>query len=353
MKKMKNFLVLCSAAFCFALALSGCNNGGGASNATYTVTFDSNGGSAVEAQTVKHGEKVTKPADPTKTDYVFAGWYEDSVTVTPFDFNIEITADWTLYAGWKTNSSGGGSGDNSGSGDSGQTDNHSGSKDAITTGATAKVGQYYYELASYTETMGSPVAAWKNEAVDAEANDEVVFYVDGQVMSVFSDGDSDGNNITEAHPMTEAVQSVHIKTGGTMAIYFKQWNDGVYTFWITTPSGGGSSGGNTPNPGEGYALAVEVAADFQGTDEGKYGAGGAVTYIYAFKGDANEWLDAASGSVTIPNTYDHFIVVRMDPSKPGTWDGKWNQTADIAIDTSKTKVIITGWGEGTLAYSYE
>lgn len=40
-----------------------------------TVTFDTNGGSAVDPQTVDYDEKVTEPAAPTKTGYTFAGWY--------------------------------------------------------------------------------------------------------------------------------------------------------------------------------------------------------------------------------------------------------------------------------------
>jgi len=44
----------------------------------YTVTFNSNGGSAVASQTVNEGDDATKPADPTQTGYVFAGWYEEA-----------------------------------------------------------------------------------------------------------------------------------------------------------------------------------------------------------------------------------------------------------------------------------
>ena len=43
--------------------------------AEYDVTFDSDGGSAVEAQKVKYNEKAVKPADPTKEGYTFKGWF--------------------------------------------------------------------------------------------------------------------------------------------------------------------------------------------------------------------------------------------------------------------------------------
>ncbi len=73
---------------------------------TYTVTFNSNGGSAVEAKTVKDGEKVTKPANPTNTDTTktFGGWYTDAACTQAFDFNTPITANITLYAKWNTQS---------------------------------------------------------------------------------------------------------------------------------------------------------------------------------------------------------------------------------------------------------
>ena len=70
---------------------------------TYTVTFETNGGSAVVSQSVTDGSKATKPADPTKTDYTFDGWYADATFAKAFDFNTAITADTTIYAKWKEN----------------------------------------------------------------------------------------------------------------------------------------------------------------------------------------------------------------------------------------------------------
>ena len=67
----------------------------------HTVTFNSNGGSAVEAQSVVDGELATKPApDPTREGYTFGGWYIDEATLVPFNFSTPIVADVTLYAKW-------------------------------------------------------------------------------------------------------------------------------------------------------------------------------------------------------------------------------------------------------------
>ena len=41
----------------------------------YTVTFDSNGGTAVKSQVVEDNDKAIKPVDPTKEGYTFLGWF--------------------------------------------------------------------------------------------------------------------------------------------------------------------------------------------------------------------------------------------------------------------------------------
>ena len=71
---------------------------------SYTVTFfNSNGGTAVGSQTIDHGGKATKPADPTKTGYTFAGWYTEAECTNIFDFNTPITSPTTIYAKWNAN----------------------------------------------------------------------------------------------------------------------------------------------------------------------------------------------------------------------------------------------------------
>ena len=74
----------------------------------HTVTFDTDGGSAVDAQKVAYGGKATAPAAPTKSGYTFAGWY--LADGTKYDFSTPVTANLTLTAHWTRNSSGGGGG---------------------------------------------------------------------------------------------------------------------------------------------------------------------------------------------------------------------------------------------------
>ena len=67
----------------------------------FTVTFDSQGGSDVAPAVVKKGDTVSKPADPTKGDDIFDGWYTDKEGQHKFDFDTPIFADLTLYANWR------------------------------------------------------------------------------------------------------------------------------------------------------------------------------------------------------------------------------------------------------------
>ncbi|MEO2207774.1 InlB B-repeat-containing protein [Paenibacillus pabuli] len=72
---------------------------------SYTVNFDSNGGTAVDDQSVQYGELATAPVDPTLAGHTFAGWFTDSGLSQRFDFdNRAVTGDLTLYAKWTINS---------------------------------------------------------------------------------------------------------------------------------------------------------------------------------------------------------------------------------------------------------
>ena len=72
---------------------------------THTVTFDTDGAGEIPSQTIAHGEKATKPTDPTKDGYTFLGWYfgED---VWSF-IGYVVTEDMTLTAKWEEISDGG------------------------------------------------------------------------------------------------------------------------------------------------------------------------------------------------------------------------------------------------------
>lgn len=69
---------------------------------SYTVTFNSNGGTDVPSQVVEEGQTATEPTAPTKGTDPFEGWYSDAELTQAFVFTTPITADITLYAKWGT-----------------------------------------------------------------------------------------------------------------------------------------------------------------------------------------------------------------------------------------------------------
>ena len=69
-------------------------------SATHTVSFDTDGGSAVDAQKILRGQKATEPAACEKAGYNFAGWYKDA---SVYDFTTPVLEDFTLRAAWTAN----------------------------------------------------------------------------------------------------------------------------------------------------------------------------------------------------------------------------------------------------------
>lgn len=68
----------------------------------YTVTFETNGGSSVAAQSVINGKTVAQPAQtPEREGYVFWGWYADADYTSSFAFDTQpVTQNITVYARW-------------------------------------------------------------------------------------------------------------------------------------------------------------------------------------------------------------------------------------------------------------
>jgi uncharacterized repeat protein (TIGR02543 family) len=127
MKKLKSVLPVPAALLAALLAaallagLAGCEQPSGATpgnqnngnttdpddNTTpgsFTVTFDSRGGSSVEAQTVAKGEAASKPSpDPARDGYAFAGWFAgEGEDAEDWSFTGDtVASNITLYARWK------------------------------------------------------------------------------------------------------------------------------------------------------------------------------------------------------------------------------------------------------------
>lgn len=67
----------------------------------YTITFQTNGGSAISAVTLEYGQTLSAPAtNPTKADHRFAGWYTDTALQAAVAWPITVTENKTVYAAW-------------------------------------------------------------------------------------------------------------------------------------------------------------------------------------------------------------------------------------------------------------
>ena len=103
---MKHLLLWVCAFITCAIATTGCSNDDDNPQQMFTVTFDSQGGSEVKSQQVPSGGKATEPADPTKADASFGGWYTGTDYAKAWNFDTDVvTSDMTLYAQWNTASS--------------------------------------------------------------------------------------------------------------------------------------------------------------------------------------------------------------------------------------------------------
>ena len=98
-------------------------------NAGMKVSFSTGEGSKVDFQTTAANGSVTKPADPTREGYTFAGWYTDAACTKTYDFATAVTSDMTLYAKWTKNEA-----------SSPDTDNAGGKKDNAGTQSASQGG---------------------------------------------------------------------------------------------------------------------------------------------------------------------------------------------------------------------
>jgi uncharacterized repeat protein (TIGR02543 family) len=70
----------------------------------YSVQFDSQGGSDVQAQIVHEGGFISEPVSPSLNGFTFDGWFTDESLLISWDFAVDaVTADITLFAKWVEN----------------------------------------------------------------------------------------------------------------------------------------------------------------------------------------------------------------------------------------------------------
>ncbi|WP_227394354.1 InlB B-repeat-containing protein [Jeotgalibacillus aurantiacus] len=70
---------------------------------TYSVTYVSNEGTFVPAETVDYDQTFSEPTSPVKAGHTFVGWYTDEELTTEYDFDTKVSSNLTLYAKWSIN----------------------------------------------------------------------------------------------------------------------------------------------------------------------------------------------------------------------------------------------------------
>ena len=68
----------------------------------YYIAFQTNGGSVVDAIISKYNKEITKPEDPVKQGYTFAGWYTDEALTKKYTIpSVMPNEDRIVYAKWE------------------------------------------------------------------------------------------------------------------------------------------------------------------------------------------------------------------------------------------------------------
>ncbi len=228
---------------------------------SYTVSFDSNGGTAVANQTIVYGQTVSVPSAPTKTGYTFDGWYSDASLQTLYSFATPIGAsNMTLYAKWTTNSypvAYNGNGHTGGAAQAGSSHDYGSSVTVQgNSGGLAKTGHSF--------------AGWNTAA------------------------DGTGTQYDEADTITIGAEGVTL---------YAQWSVNDYE---VSYEGNGNDGGTVPAGGEfPYGTNVTVHAN----------SGGLVKTGHTFAG----WNTKADGTGTSYDEADTFILGAEDETLYAQW----------------------------------
>lgn len=102
MNPMKKSGFIAAAIFLmFFVACGGNGNKNNSSSQTYSVSFNSNGGSSITAMQVNRGGSISAPTpEPTRTGFIFNGWYSNSGLTNSVTFPYAVNGNITLYAKW-------------------------------------------------------------------------------------------------------------------------------------------------------------------------------------------------------------------------------------------------------------
>ncbi len=189
----------------------------------YTVTFDSQGGTAVSAQTVDYGSTISQPADPVLTGYTFAGWFTEPGCTSPWLFGSgKVEGDATLYARWTINQYTVSFDPQGGSAIAMQTVNYNGY--AADPGAPARTG---YTFGGWFREAGC-VTQWVF-AVDTVTENWTLFaqWTINTYTLTYTAGANGSLTGTTTQFVTHGANGTAVTAVPNAGYHFNSWSDGV------------------------------------------------------------------------------------------------------------------------------
>lgn len=261
----------------------------------YTVTYNMNGhGSQIAASTVEEGSKLSAPAVPTASGYVFVGWYTNAAGTNAYDFTSKVGSNLTLYAKWAKSHTVSFNMNGHGAQVADKTGIAAGSKVAAPTAPSAAG---YVFMGWYTDAATTKAWDFASDTVDADVTlyakwtvtYTVSFQMNGHGAQTPSQpGILSGGRASE--PSKPSASGYRFDGWYIDSACTIQWSFGVdtvtkdltlYAKWTSTSDDGASTDngtdGTTTKPATGAAvdgvMTVLVDAGHGGSDPGEVGNG--------------------------------------------------------------------------------
>ncbi|HZK38621.1 MAG TPA: InlB B-repeat-containing protein, partial [Clostridia bacterium] len=306
----------------------------------YEITFDANGGSAVDSITQDYATAITAPADPTRAGYTFDGW-DPAVPATMPAEDTECVAQWTINAYTLSFDSDGGT-------------------------AVAAITQDYATAITAPADptkQGHTFAGWLPE-VPAFMPAENTEYTAKWIVNTYTitwdaDGGTGGGTDNVDHGTVPTPIDAGTKTGYTFtswspsivaatgaATYTAQWSVNSYDLTFDANNGTGGTGPTSTQYGtaltpptvtrEGYTFTgwdPELAATMPAAD---------TTYTAQWSIDAfTISFDSAGGSAVADISQDYGTAVTQpaDPTREGyTFDG-WSPAVPTVMPAENFECV--------------
>ena len=280
--------------------------------ATDTITFNSEGGSAVSSVTGSNGTTITLPAAPTYSGYTFLGWFAASSGGTALTSPYTLATSTTLYAQWSANTNAVTFSTNLGSGAMSNESFTSGLAQAITTNTFTRNGYTF----SGWNTLANGAGTAYSDAQSVIFNTPTTLYaqwsaVATDTITFNSEGGSAVSSVTGSNGTTITLPAAPTYSGYTFLGWFAASSGGTaltspYTLATSTTLYAQWSANTNAVPS---STTVTVTFNSEGgsavsSDTGSIGTTitlpAAPTYMgYSFEG----WFTSPNGGSALPSPY--------------------------------------------------